>query len=194
MNDLATTDFNVVLLVFRVLFGLTFAAHGYAKRFQGGRLAGTAKWFDSMGMRPGRIHAEIASLAEIGAGLGLALGLFTPLAAAACVGVMVVAGYTVHRGKFFIVKDGWEYTFVVALIAVTIAGLGPGELVPRPRTWSGRFVQRSHRRSDRARPRRARRCRTDPRVLPASDHVLSRPDGQGSVVVVVGSSRIRSKK
>ncbi len=127
MNDLTTTDFNAVVLVLRVLFGLTFAAHGYAKRFQGGRIPGTAKWFDGMGMKPGRVHAEIASLAEIGAGVGLALGLFTPLAAAACVGVMLVAGYTVHRGKFFVVKDGWEYNFVIGLVAVTIAGLGPGE-------------------------------------------------------------------
>jgi putative oxidoreductase len=40
---------------------------------------------------------------------------------------MTVAGYTVHRGRFFIVKDGWEYTFICGLIAATIAGLGPGE-------------------------------------------------------------------
>ncbi len=127
MSDLSTADFNVILTVFRVLFGFTFFTHGYAKQFQGGRIAGTAGWFDSMGMKPGKVHAQMASLTEMGAGLALAVGLVTPLAAAAVIGVMVVAAYTVHREHFAVVKNGWEYTFVVGLIAAVIAGLGPGE-------------------------------------------------------------------
>lgn len=127
MYELTSTDFNVVLIVLRVLFGLTFAAHGYGKRFRGGKIPGTAGWFDSIGMRPGKVHAELASLTEIAAGIGLALGFLTPFAAAAAVGVMVVAGYTVHRGKFFIASNGWEYNFVIALVAISIAGLGPGK-------------------------------------------------------------------
>ncbi len=127
MNGLTNTDFNVIMLVFRVLFGFTFFTHGYAKQFQGGRIAGTAGWFDSMGMKPGKVHAQLAAATEMGAGVALVLGLVTPLAAAAVIGVMVVAGYTVHRGNFAVVKDGWEYTFVVALIAAAIAGLGPGQ-------------------------------------------------------------------
>lgn len=127
MSQLTATDFNVVLVVLRVLFGLTFAAHGFAKRFRGGRIPGTAGWFDGMGMRPGRVHAEVASITEILAGLALVIGLFTPLASAAVIGVMLVAGYTVHRGRFFIVDNGWEYTFIMAVVAAVIAGLGPGE-------------------------------------------------------------------
>ena len=127
MSDLSTADFNVIMTVFRALFGFTFLTHGYAKQFQGGRIAGTAGWFDSMGMKPGKVHAQMASLTEMGAGLALAVGLVTPLAAAAVIGVMVVAGYTVHRENFAVVKNGWEYTFVVGLIAAVIAGLGPGE-------------------------------------------------------------------
>lgn len=125
MGDLTNTEFDTVLLVFRVIVGLVFASHGWAKR-QGG-IDGTAGWFDSIGMKPGKVHAQLASLTEIGAGLLLAVGLLTPFAAAAFVGVMVVAGYTVHRDAFFIVKNGWEYTFKVALMAVIVAGLGPGE-------------------------------------------------------------------
>ncbi|MEZ5166082.1 MAG: DoxX family protein [Acidimicrobiales bacterium] len=45
------------LLVLRVATGVTLAAHGYGKFFRGGRIAGTARWFDSMGMRPGKVHA-----------------------------------------------------------------------------------------------------------------------------------------
>ncbi len=127
MDGLDPTEFDLILFAFRVLVGLTFAAHGYAKMFKGGRIDGTAGWFDSIGMKPGRVHAYLASLTEMGSGILLALGLLTPFAAAAIVGVMIVAGWTVHRSNgFFIVSEGWEYTFVVALMAVVIGGLGPG--------------------------------------------------------------------
>lgn len=127
MEGLETYEFDMVMLIFRVLVGLTFAGHGYAKMFKGGRIAGTAGWFDSIGMKPGRVHALAASITEMASGILLALGLFTPFAAAAIIGVMVVAGWTVHRNNgFFIVSEGWEYTFIVGLMAFAIAGLGPG--------------------------------------------------------------------
>lgn len=128
MESLKSGEFEAIMLVFRVLVGLTFASHGWAKMFSGGKIAGTAGWFDSIGMRPGRMHALAASITEMGTGVLLALGLLTPFAAAGMVGVMVVAAWTVHRGNFFIVKGGWEYTFIVSLMAVAIAGLGPGRI------------------------------------------------------------------
>jgi putative oxidoreductase len=119
---------NLGLLILRVSIGLTMAAHGYAKVTGPGGLSGTAGWFDSMGMRPGSVHARLAAFTEIGAGLLLAAGLLTPFAGAAFVGLMVVAGWTVHRANgFFIVKDGWEYNFVLAVIGVVLATTGPGE-------------------------------------------------------------------
>lgn len=124
--ELKAAEFDTIMLIFRVLMGLTFASHGYAKMFSGGKIAGTAGWFDSIGMKPGRIHALAASITEMGAGVLLAIGLLTPFAGAAVIGVMLVAGYTVHRGHFHIVKGGWEFTFINALMAAVIAGLGPG--------------------------------------------------------------------
>jgi putative oxidoreductase len=121
------TAFGVVMLVFRFLLGVTFAGHGWAKRFGPGGLGGTAGWFESIGMSPGKRHAFNASTTEMAAGALLAVGLLTPFAAAGMVGVMVVAGWAVHRRNgFFIVSGGWEYTFVVGLIATAIAGFGPG--------------------------------------------------------------------
>ena len=120
--------YNFALLLLRVSFGLTMAAHGYAKVFQGGKLAGTAGWFDSIGMRPGKVHARLAAGTEILAGLGLAAGLLTTFSAAGFVALMLVAGWTVHRDNgFFIVKSGWEYNFILAVAAVGFAMLGPGE-------------------------------------------------------------------
>ena len=124
-----TTTVDVGLLIIRLAVGLTMAAHGYAKIFRGGRLSGTAGWFDSIGMRPGRLHAPLAALTEIGGGAALAAGLLTPLAAAAIVAVMLVAAWTVHRENgFFIVGNGWEYNFILAIAAVGVAVAGAGTL------------------------------------------------------------------
>jgi putative oxidoreductase len=128
-KEVAMDVIDVALLSMRVVLGLTLAAHGYAKFFAGGRIAGTARWFDSIGMQPGRVHALLAAGGEILAGLAMAAGFLTTFAALGFVGLMVVAGYTVHRQKgFFIVKEGWEYVFVLGSMAVVVAMLGPGEL------------------------------------------------------------------
>ena len=117
------------LLILRVIVGLTLAAHGWNKFFGGGRIPGTARWFDSMGMRPGKVHAVLAASMELGAGVALAVGLLTPFAAAGWVGLMFVAAYTVHvKNGFFIVKDGFEYNLVLATVAVAVATIGPGEI------------------------------------------------------------------
>lgn len=115
------------LLLIRVVLGLTMAAHGYNKFFGGGRIAGTARWFDSMGMKPnGRVHALLAATTEVGSGLLFAVGFLTPLASAGMVGVMLVAAWTHRQNGFFIVKDGWEYNLVLATVSVGVAIIGPG--------------------------------------------------------------------
>lgn len=120
---------DFALLVLRLVLGLTMAAHGYNKFFGGGRIPGTAGWFDSIGMKPGMFHARVAASTELAAGLGLALGLLTPIPAAGFVALMLVAAWTVHRKNgFFIVKEGWEYNLILAVAAVAIAGTGAGRL------------------------------------------------------------------
>ncbi|MDZ4235889.1 MAG: DoxX family protein, partial [Dietzia sp.] len=113
------TAYDVGLLILRVVLGLTMAAHGYNKFFGKGGLKGTAGWFDSMGMKPGMFHARVAATTEMAAGIGLALGLLTPIPAAGFVALMLVAAWTVHKPNgFFIVKEGWEYNLVLAASAV----------------------------------------------------------------------------
>ena len=76
-------------------------------------------------MKPGTFHARVAATTEMAAGLGLAVGLFTPVPAAGFVALMLVAAWTVHRHNgFFIVKEGWEYNLVLAVAAVAVAGSG----------------------------------------------------------------------
>lgn len=123
------TAVDVGILILRVVLGLTMAAHGYNKFFGGGRIPGTAGWFDSIGMKPGMFHARVAATTEMAAGLGLAVGLLTPVPAAGFVALMLVAAWTVHRANgFFIVKQGWEYNLVLAAAAVGVATIGAGRL------------------------------------------------------------------
>jgi putative oxidoreductase len=123
------TPYDVGLLILRLVLGLTLAAHGLNKFFGGGRIPGTAGWFESIGMKPGKFHATLAATTETAAGLGLAAGLLTPIPAAGFVSLMIVAAWTVHRANgFFIVKEGWEYNLVLALSAVVVATLGAGKL------------------------------------------------------------------
>lgn len=118
------------LLLLRLVVGLSLAAHGAQKlfgTFKGGGLAGTGGWLESIGFRPGRRQAMLAGGAEFGGGLLLALGLFTPLAAAAVIGVMAVAAIAGHAGKgFFITRGGWEYCLVLGGTAAAVAFAGPG--------------------------------------------------------------------
>jgi putative oxidoreductase len=60
-------------------------------------------------------------------GLLLAAGLFTPLAAVAIIGVMVVAVGSVHWPKgFFVSNGGFEYNLTLAAGALAVAFTGPG--------------------------------------------------------------------
>ena len=98
---------NVALLILRMALGAVFLAHGINHVFRVGRIPGTARWFESLGMRPGALHAWLASLTEIGAGVMLVVGLLTPLAGAGVVGVMAVAWITNHlRNGLFIFRPG----------------------------------------------------------------------------------------
>jgi putative oxidoreductase len=120
------------LLLLRLLIGLTLAAHGAQKcfgMFKGGGLAGTGKWLESIGFHPARRQAVLAGGTELLGGLALALGVLTPLAAAAIIGVMAVAAIAGHPGKgFFVTRGGWEYCLVLAGAAAAVAFTGPGDV------------------------------------------------------------------
>jgi putative oxidoreductase len=120
------------LLLIRVVLGVTMTAHGAQKLFGwfgGPGLAGTEGWLESMGFRPARLHAVVVGLAEFGGGALLALGLLTPLGAAAVAGVMFVAIATVHWSNgFFNPSGGYEFNLLIATGAIALAFTGPGEI------------------------------------------------------------------
>ncbi|MFC9978428.1 DoxX family protein [Gordonia sp. NPDC127522] len=120
---------DVALLMLRVTLGGTMIMHGVNHWVGGGRIEGTARWFSGLGLRHGVAQAWLSVATEIGAGVLLILGLVTPLAAAAVVSVMLVAGLLAHRTNgFFVFKDGYEYVMVLAVVAAVIGVIGPGQV------------------------------------------------------------------
>jgi putative oxidoreductase len=120
---------DLSLLIFRVGLGVVFLAHGWNHIFGGGRIEGTARWFAGLGMKPGLLHAWLASLTELGSGVLLLAGLATPLACAGVIGTMVVALVTNHlKNGFFIFRpgEGYEYVLTLTLAAVGLGGVGAG--------------------------------------------------------------------
>ncbi|WP_329352601.1 DoxX family protein [Streptomyces sp. NBC_01261] len=116
-----------VLLLVRVVVGLIMIMHGLNHWRGGGRIEGTARWFTGLGLRQGVLQAWASVLTEVGAGVLLVLGLLTPLACAAVISVMLVAGLLAHRPNgFFVFKDGYEYVLTLAVVALALAVLGPG--------------------------------------------------------------------
>lgn len=120
-------DADLALLILRVVLGVVFVMHGWNHGFGGGGLDGTTRWFDSLGLRPARIHALVSTYLELAVGAALIAGFLTPFAAAGAIGIMVTAFVTVHRPNgFFIFRDGYEYVFVVTAALTSLAMLGPG--------------------------------------------------------------------
>ena len=123
---------HVGLLILRVLVGVTFSLHGFQKLFGwfgGGGLEGTASWFGSLGFGNGRTAAVMAGASEVTGGLGLALGLLTPVAAAAMIGTMTTAAFVNNASKgFWSAGNGWELNGYLVVIAWAVATTGPGAL------------------------------------------------------------------
>jgi putative oxidoreductase len=123
----SATYVDFVLLVLRVSLGVTMFFHGYNKVRNG--IAGTAGWFNAIGMRPGKLNAQLAAGTEMASGVLFVLGLLTPLAAAMMIGLMAVAFWVAHRDKGFFIfnpDQGWEYVFIIGIAAFAVGGLGAG--------------------------------------------------------------------
>jgi putative oxidoreductase len=115
----------------RTTIGLLFVGHGTQKLFGwfgGGGPEGTGKFFEQVGLRPGRRYALAAGASEAGGGLCFALGAATPLAAAAISGSMITAIKTVHWKKgIWSSAGGYEYNLVLLAAVFGLTENGPGD-------------------------------------------------------------------
>lgn len=123
---------RIGLALLRAIVGGLFAAHGMQKLagwFGGRGLEATADSFESMELRPGLAHASAAGAAEAGGGLLTALGLATPLGAAAISASMLTAIRKVHGPKGpWVTEGGYEYNLVLVACMFALTDQGPGPL------------------------------------------------------------------
>jgi putative oxidoreductase len=121
---------SVGLLILRLAFGLTMAAHGAQKAFgwfDGPGLKGSRVMVERMGFRPVTLWTIALSASELGGGILVAIGLLTPIAALIVVGAMITAIVTVHLDKgFFAGKGGIEHPMVIGAAMLSLAFTGPG--------------------------------------------------------------------
>ena len=118
---------DVGLVIVRVVIGLLFAVHGTQKLFGwfgGYGLQGTAGFMGQLRYRQPQLAALSAGVFETGAGLFLAVGFLTPLAAAAVIGVMINAIVSAKLKAGLI--GGYELDVLYATSAAGLAFTGAG--------------------------------------------------------------------
>ncbi|MFM8303991.1 MAG: DoxX family protein [Actinomycetota bacterium] len=128
MNDLDA--YNLAALIARLWIGGVFLAHGL-RHFKAVRSGpGMADWFDSLGLKNGRLQAMNVTYLEIAAGAALVLGFLTPFSYGGAASIALVALITNHRTNgfwSFLPGEGWEYTGTLTAVCIALGGFGPGE-------------------------------------------------------------------
>ena len=163
---------NFAVLIARVWIGIMVFAHGWRhlKSVRSG--PGMANWFESLGLKPGPVHAWNVTITELVFPFLLVAGFLTPIAYGGVCALMVVALMTNHRKNGFFLssaKEGYEYVATVAVLAITLGHPRTGQVVARPRIRSVDPV-RAEEGAGRHRGRRARGCSAVPaRVLAAAE-------------------------
>ncbi|WP_221563661.1 DoxX family protein [Alkalihalobacillus sp. TS-13] len=121
---------DIALLLIRLVFGLTFAAHGTQKLFGwfgGHGLEGTAGFFESLGLKPGKMMALMAGIGEVVGGLLIAFGFLTEVGAVLMIVPMLVAIFKVHgQNGYWATEGGYEYNLAIITVAVALVLAGPG--------------------------------------------------------------------
>lgn len=114
---------SIAVLFLRLVTGVAFLFHGW------GKIQNPMHWMDKAPDHPPGFLQALAAVAEFGGGLGLLLGLLTPLCCAGIFCTMAFAIYVhVSKGDPFVAKGGGSYELATVYLAIVlaIALLGPG--------------------------------------------------------------------
>lgn len=113
------------LTILRITAGIIMMVHGWLKLTD---YAGWQQNLTNMGMPEPEIFAPIAIAGELAGGIGLIVGLLTPIAAAGVLSTMLTAIFLVHLPNGLLAKDGgFEYPLTMACVALyfVVRGAGP---------------------------------------------------------------------
>ncbi len=117
---------SVILLIARLLLALIFVLAGLNKF---GNIAGTAGYISSVGLPMGTVLAWLTAIFEVLAGIAIAVGFQTKLAAWALAAFCIVSGLIFHN------NFGDQIQFILFMKNLAMAGgflalsvAGPGSL------------------------------------------------------------------
>lgn len=130
MIDAKTAPYAAFVL--RVSLGLMYLTHGLVLKWMTFGLAGTAQFFQSLGLPAAAAHLVIA--AEIVGGLLLILGVQSRAVALALMPILLGAAWT-HWGNGWVFSNpggGWEYPVFLAAVSVVQLLLGDGAYALKP--------------------------------------------------------------
>lgn len=131
LNDytLAAPSSDAVILIARIIIGITFIYYGWPKLRD---LRQNAKDFETHhGFRPGWLWGTIVALLETFGSLGLILGVFAPILAAAFAFHMLMGTLwkTIKTDKPF---TDWSYDLILLAGALLLLVTGPGAFALNP--------------------------------------------------------------
>jgi len=115
-------DFNISMLILRLVAGFIFIAHGWPK-VRGMKM--TAQHFESMGFKPGHVWGAAVALVEFFGGIAILVGFLAQPAAFALAIVMLVALFW-KLGKGQSLVGGYELDLMLlaAMIVLTLLDSG----------------------------------------------------------------------
>jgi putative oxidoreductase len=117
-------------LLARVTIGGLFAAHGTQKLFGwfgGPGVEGAGEMMEKLDLEPPKRNAVAAGTAETAAGVLLALGALTPLAASLITSTMITAIRKVHGSEGpWNTEGGYEYNVALIAAVAALVETGPG--------------------------------------------------------------------
>jgi putative oxidoreductase len=124
MNAERARDYGIALL--RISLGVMLIAHSVVLKYYTFTLAGTAGYFESIGL-PGFLAYAVFGMEAVG-GILLVLGVRTREVAAALIPILVGA-FWVHAGNGWVFSNaggGWEYPLYLIVLSGAQVLLGEG--------------------------------------------------------------------
>ena len=125
IQPVSARQFNVGIMVLRVVTGLIFVAHGGQKLFVYG-VDGVAAGFGQMGIPFAQVMGPFIGMLEFFGGIALMLGLLTRLFSIGLAFTMAGAMLLVHLAGGFFMPTGIEFTLALLGSTVMLALAGAG--------------------------------------------------------------------